>query len=252
VAIGFQRRFAALLDVAAESVVLDHIGLNHLTWERAVVVDGVDRLPELFATHRDSLRDSLFPESLVDALGCVPSYYLRYFYAHDEVVAEQRGAPTRGQAVASMEAELLKIYADPTVTTKPELLSQRGGAFYSEAAIGLIASLHGSGAAPHSANVRNHGTFDFLPDEAVIEVTCDVSSSGPAPRPVGLVAPELSGLIGHVSGYESLAVEAAIRGGRERVYRALLAHPLVGQHALASGLTDRLLAANAAHLAWAR
>ena len=68
------------------------------------------------------------PESLVDALGSVPSYYLRSFYAHDEVVAEQRGAPTRGQAVAAMEAELLKIYADPSVTTKPELLSQRGGA----------------------------------------------------------------------------------------------------------------------------
>ena len=86
----------------------------------------------------------------------------------------------------------------------------------------------------------------------MIEVTCDVSSSGPAPRPVGHVAPELSGLIAHVSGYESLAVDAAIRGGRERVYRALLAHPLVGQHSLAAGLTDRLLAANAAHLAWAR
>jgi 6-phospho-beta-glucosidase len=187
-------------------------------------------------------------------VGCVPSYYLRYFYAHDEVVAEQRGTPARGQTVALMEAELLKIYADPTVTTKPALLSQRGGAFYSEAAIGLIGSLFGtgSGPAPHSANVRNNGTFDFLPDEAVIEVTCDVSVHGPRPRPVGRVAPELSGLIGHVSAYESLAVDAAIRGGRERVYRALLAHPLVGQHTLAAGLTDRLLAANAAHLRWAK
>src|SRR6185503_3770083 len=49
VPIGFQRRFASLLGVAPEAVVLDHIGLNHLTWERAAVVDGVDRLPELLA-----------------------------------------------------------------------------------------------------------------------------------------------------------------------------------------------------------
>jgi 6-phospho-beta-glucosidase len=36
------------------------------------------------------------------------------------------------------------------------------------------------------------------------------------------------------------------------VYRALLAHPLVGQHEYADALTDKLLAANAQHLAWAR
>ena len=42
-----------------------------------------------------------------------------------------------------------------------------------------------------------------------------------------------------------------MHGGRQRVYRALLAHPLVGQHEYAEALTDKLLAANAAHLAWA-
>src|SRR3954449_5226258 len=51
VAIGFQRRFAAMLDVAPDRVRLDHVGLNHLTWERRVLVDGQDRLPELLARH---------------------------------------------------------------------------------------------------------------------------------------------------------------------------------------------------------
>src|SRR3954467_15163001 len=40
VAIGFQRRFAALLGVPPESVELDHVGLNHLTWELGVHDDG--------------------------------------------------------------------------------------------------------------------------------------------------------------------------------------------------------------------
>jgi len=102
------------------------------------------------------------------------------------------------------------------------------------------------------SNVRNAGTLTLLNDDAVIEVTCDVNGEGPAPRPVGAVAPELAGLIAAVSAYEELAVQAALQGGRDRVYRALLAHPLVGQHALAEGLTDRLLAANVAHLGWAR
>src|SRR5260370_226956 len=37
VAIGFQRRFAGLLGVTPERVTLDHVGLNHLSWERAVI-----------------------------------------------------------------------------------------------------------------------------------------------------------------------------------------------------------------------
>src|SRR6478736_4126444 len=38
VAIGFQRRFASMLDVPPSAVRLDHVGLNHLTWERGAFV----------------------------------------------------------------------------------------------------------------------------------------------------------------------------------------------------------------------
>ncbi len=47
VAIGFQRRFAGMLGVTHDRVSLGHVGLNHLTWETSVKVDGVERLPEL-------------------------------------------------------------------------------------------------------------------------------------------------------------------------------------------------------------
>ncbi len=253
VAIGLQRRFAGLLGVQLSDVELEHVGLNHLTWELAATVDGVDMLPKLLASHGDAIAAEvgLSPELLAIA-GSVPSYYLRYFYAHDRVVAEQRAAPTRGETVARIESELLRIYADATVHTKPEQLSQRGGAYYSEAALGLIASLRGSSPGPHAANVRNGATLPFLDENAVIEVTSDVDTTGARPRPPGRLTPEQRGLIGHVSAYEELALDAALRGGRHRVYRALLAHPLVGQHDLAQDLTDRLIAANTAHLAWAR
>ena len=173
VAIGFQRRFAGLLGVEPAAVMLDHIGLNHLTWERHAYVDGVDRLPELLGAHLDELADEVeLPIDVLTSLACVPSYYLRYFYAHDEVVRELTGAPTRGEAVAEIEAKLLHMYADPNLDTKPELLGQRGGAFYSEAAIGLVSSLLAGDGGAHSVNVRNNGTLPFLPDDAVIEATC--------------------------------------------------------------------------------
>src|SRR6202020_2898856 len=95
VAIGLQRYFASLLGVAPESVSLDHVGLNHLTWERAVRVDGTDVLPELLAGHRAEIAAHVqSPESVLAAYSFVPSYYLRYFWAHDAVVAEERTRPT--------------------------------------------------------------------------------------------------------------------------------------------------------------
>jgi len=254
VAIGFQRRFARMLDVEPAAVVLDHVGLNHLTWERAAYVDGVDRLPELLAAHLGELADEVdLPPEVLTTLGNVPSYYLSYFYSHDRHVRQSRGAQTRGQRVAEIEATLMEMYRDPALVEKPALLGERGGAYYSEAAVGLIAALHGHDPdGVHSVNIRNNGTLPFLPDQAVIEVSARVGRTGPVPLPVTPLAPDLAGLVAHVSGYEELALDAAVRGGRNRVYRALLAHPLIGQHEDAEALTGKLLAAGAQHLAWAR
>jgi 6-phospho-beta-glucosidase len=251
VAIGFQRRFAALLDVPPERVALDHVGLNHLTWERGVYVDGKDRLPELLEAHGPRIADRTgLPLRVLHELGVVPSYYLRYFYAHDAVVAKERERGTRAAEVAAIERKLLEMYADPALDRKPELLSQRGGAFYSEAAVALLSSLLGEPGDAQVVNVRNNGTLPFLDDGAVIEVPASIGRGGPVPVPVAPVAPLFRGLIAHVSAYEELAIDAALRGGRQRVAAAMLAHPLIGRYELAEAMTGRLLAENAQFLSW--
>jgi 6-phospho-beta-glucosidase len=190
---------------------------------------------------------------VLTTLGCVPSYYLTYFYNHDRVVRAERGQPTRGQRVAEIEATLLQMYRDPALDEKPALLGERGGAYYSEAAVGLLASLYGHDPdSVHSVNVRNNGLLEFLPNHAVVEVSARAGKTGPAPLPVTPLAPDQAGLITHVWGYEELALDAALRGGRQRVYRALLANPLMGQHEYADALADKLIAAGSEHLAWAR
>ncbi|MCX5179296.1 6-phospho-beta-glucosidase [Streptomyces virginiae] len=256
VAIGLQRKFAALLDLAPADIHLDHVGLNHLTWELGVRrggPDGEDLLPGLLAAHGEAVAGDLrLPRAVLDRLGVVPSYYLRYFYAHDEVVRELGTKPSRAAEVAAMERELLALYGDPALDEKPALLAKRGGAFYSEAAVDLAASLLGDGgSAVQVVNTYNKGTLPFLPDDAVIEVPARVGGSGAVPLAVPRLDPLFSGLIAHVSAYEDLALDAALRGGRERVFKALLAHPLIGQFDLAEGLTDRLLAHNKEHLPWA-
>ena len=257
VAIGLQRYFASVLGTDPARVSLDHAGLNHLTWLRGVQVDGKELLPELLTAHGDEIAAHAgMPLSVLHDLGVVPSYYLRYFYFHDEVVGEERERPSRAAEVAAIERELMELYADPDLDTKPELLSKRGGAFYSEAAVALIASLFGDdpgvgGAAEQVVNVRNFGTLPFLADDAVIEVPATITAAGAAPVPVAPVAPLFRGLIAHVSAYEELAIDAALRGGRSRVAAALLAHPLVGQYDVAGRMADRLIAENAQFLSWA-
>ncbi|GAB1335660.1 6-phospho-beta-glucosidase [Streptomyces sp. E-15] len=256
VAIGFQRKFAALLGATPADVHLGHVGLNHLTWETSVRLggpEGADVLPKLLAEHGGAIADDLhLPRTLLDRLGVVPSYYLRYYYAHDEVVRELRTKPSRAAEVAAMERELLAMYGDPALDEKPALLAKRGGAFYSEAAVDLAAALLGGGGSPYQVvNTVNRGTLPFLPDDAVIEVQAAVGPAGPVPLPVPRPDPLFAGLIANVTAYEELALEAALRGGRDRVFRALLAHPLIGQYTYADALTDQLVAHNREHLAWA-
>ncbi|NHI09607.1 6-phospho-beta-glucosidase [Streptomyces sp. KO7888] len=255
VAIGLQRKFAGLLGVTPADVHLDHVGLNHLTWETAVRLggpEGEDVLPRLLAEHGDAVAADLrLPRPLLDRLGVVPSYYLRYYYAHDEVVDELRTKPSRAAEVAEMERQLLEMYGDPALDEKPALLAKRGGAYYSEAAVDLAAALLGGAGSPYQVvNTYNRGTLPFLPDDAVIEVPAAVGGKGAAPLPVAEVDPLYAGLMANVTAYEDLALDAALRGGRDRVFRALLAHPLVGQYAYAEQLTDRLIAHNREHLAW--
>ncbi|MGW5196092.1 6-phospho-beta-glucosidase [Streptomyces spiralis] len=256
VAIGLQRKFAAMLDVAPADIHLDHVGLNHLTWETGVRLDGPEGrnvLPDLLAAHGDTIAGDLhLPRPLLDRLGVVPSYYLRYYYAHDQVVEELRTKPSRAAEVAAMEKQLLEMYGDPSLNEKPALLAKRGGAYYSEAAVDLAAALLGGGGSPYQVvNTHNKGTLPFLPDDAVIEVQAAVGPKGASPLPVARLDPLYAGLVAAVTTYEDLALEAALRGGRERVFRALLSHPLVGQYAYAETLTDQLIAHNREHLAWA-
>jgi len=249
VAIGLQRRFAARFDVSPDDIELEHVGLNHLSWERAIRVNGVDRLPELVRDDADGLGEMVgSPGSVVAALGAVPSYYLRYYYAPSEVLAEQRDGHHRAQEVMEIEQQLLELYRDPSLDTKPELLEHRGGAFYSEAAAQLIASLHDGRGDIQVVDTYNQGALPDLPDDVVVEVPARITRDGAEPVPLAPLAPDMHGLVEAARGYEELTIEAATSGDRRVALRALAANPLVPDWSTAEKLLDALLHANKAHL----
>jgi len=255
VAIGFQRRFAARFGVTPEEVELEHVGLNHLSWARAVRIGGVDRLPELLETEADQLADDVgTPVEIVRLTRSIPSYYLKYYYAFDKVLHEQLdGAESRAEQVIDIEGELLDMYRNPNLDEKPKLLERRGGAYYSEAAAQLIASLNDGRGDVQVVDIRNGNgrgerALPDLPDAAVVEVPARITREGATIIPQAPLAPEMRGLVQAMKAYEELAVAAARSGDRGTALKALLANPLVARWSIAQPLLDALLDANRAHL----
>jgi 6-phospho-beta-glucosidase len=245
VAIGFQRRFARHFAVEPDRVQLEHVGLNHLSWERAVLVDGVDRLPEILDEEIGVVTDETdSPAGLIRALRSVPSYYLHYYYFTQEVVEQQRGAPTRAEEVMEIEKGLLELYTDPELDTKPELLEHRGGAFYSEAAAQLVASLYSGAGDVQVVNVRNDGSIANVDAEAVIETPARIDRDGAHPLPLAPLDDHMLALVAHAKAYERLTIRAAKTGDRTTAVRALMTNPLVPGYTVASEMLDVLLEAN--------
>jgi len=251
VAIGVQRRMAAHFAVAPDAVQLGHVGLNHLSWVRNVWIDGSDRLPELLARDPERLADEAggIPVELINGLASIPSSYLRYYYCFGDVLREQLdGAHFRAQEVMDIENQLLEMYRDPALDTKPQLLENRGGAFYSEAAAQLMASLHDGRGDAQVVDTLNAGAIPELPPNVVVEVPARVDRDGAHALPAAPLDPDMRALVQHAKGYEQLTVQAAISGDRQVALRALLANPLVGRYDIAAPLLDELLTVNARYL----
>ncbi len=230
VAIGFQREIAGIYGVSPQAVLVDQVGLNHLTWIRRVLIEGRDVLPEILELHAERLEDQTgMPATLMRLLGALPSYYLRYFYMHDRVREEQHREPPRAQVVAEIEQELLALYRDPALTSKPAVLEKRGGAFYSEAATQLVGSLMAGTGDIQIVDVRAGDSMPGFAADDVVELPARITTAGAEPLPQPALAPELLGLARHVAAYERLTVQAAVTHDVQTMRKALLAHPLIGQ-----------------------
>jgi 6-phospho-beta-glucosidase len=246
VAIGFQRRFAARFGVEPERVELEQVGLNHLTWIRAVRVDGVDRLDEILTDGVDELADDVHvtAERLVRERA-IPSYYLRYYDDEAGVVAEAKTQQTRAEEVMTIERDLLEMYRDPALDTKPELLEHRGGAFYSEAAAQLIASLADGRGDVQVVDVRNDGTLPGLADADIVEVPARIDRDGAHPIPQAPLSPSQYEIVSRVKAYERLTIRAAISGDTAIARAAIAANPLAGDPDRADELLEAILEGNA-------
>ena len=243
VPIGFINQFASMLEAKVEDILLDYVGLNHLSWVRKVYLKGKDVTDVVIDKLIKNLPDK--EAESIKILGMIPNGYLHYYYEKDDVLSNLKTSPkTRGEVVLEIEEQLMKKYQDKNLREKPPELSQRGGAHYSDAAVSLMKSIYLDKKDIQIVNVKNNGAITDLSKDAVVEVPCIISGKGAIPLSCGNLEPAISGLTQTVKYYEQLTIEASITGDRKKAKQALLVHPLIGNPRIIDGLLEKIIEEN--------
>lgn len=239
-----------------ETVQLDYVGLNHLSWVRHFRVNGSDKTDELLAKFielaHEEWDDPAICESMRAAMRSLHMFlngYLQYFYAPDAALAKiKKKDKTRGEEVVEIEASLFEKYKQKELNEKPPELSKRGGAHYSTAAFYLIEAIENDAKNTQIVCTRNDGAIPTFDDDVSVEVPSIIGKDGAKAIPQAAPAPIIRGLMQNIKAYESLTVQAAVTGDREAAFQALLEHPLTPDATGCKALLDDLLEVNRPHL----
>ena len=262
--VGMLKDIAKLLSVESGRVTAEFVGLNHMNFIRDVFLDGssiMDALLEQYGEESlrekiEAISDIVWDLDFMKSLRMIPSPYHRYFYRTDTMLEEEKesleSGGSRAMKVQEIERELFRLYADVNLAEKPKLLEERGGAYYSEAAISLISAVYNNKNENHIVNVRNEGTISNLPYDAVIEANCIVGRSGAKPLNLGMAEVRIAGLLNAVKAYEQLTIEAAVSGDYHKALMALCANPLVHESSDAKAILDEFLTAHHPYLDYVR
>lgn len=234
---------------------VEYIGLNHFAYITKIIDNGIDYLQKALeegvsGPAMKNIPASGFTKEQVAAIGAIPTCYLEYYYFKDSKLEKLKNSErTRGETCMAIEEELLNIYQNSELHVKPEQLSKRGGARYSEVAINLVNSIWNDTNDIQVVNTLNRGALDFLDDTDAVEVCAYIGKDGPKPIPCRDINNDhIKEYIKQLKAYEKHAVKAAIYGSKEEALRALVMNPLVGDLATAEKCFDEMLEAHKEYL----
>jgi len=276
--ISMQRSVAEFLGQPRERVHADYAGLNHCGWIHRVLVDGVDRLPEVLERFEDlqaaDEQWALFDADLVRSIGMLPMEYLYFYYYRDTAVEHIRGSgSSRGRQLQALNDALWPVLRaridagdlpgaqtvweramgerDATyfarergevVAEELELGDVFEGEGYEGVATAVMAAATRRRKTPLIVDVPNRGAIGELDDDDVVEVTCLVDEHGAHPIAQGRLPDAAADLLTQVKLYERRTVEAAITGSYGAALEALLVHPLVASYPTAKRILDDYVA----------
>lgn len=219
-------------------------GLNHLTVVDSILLNGKETLPELISDLGDFESDRIpFEKELVRKIGFLPNQYFQYYFRRNKMVDFlQSQEKVRSEVVKEINAKLLESYK--TTDRVPEDLKKRGGSGYSKTVVNTIKSLLTGDNKLHYLVTRNRGSIPELPFDAFVETPCAVGMNTVRPIACERLPLAAESIIRQMKRYEELLIEAAMKRDRILLYQAMMVHPLIGDHHLASGLLDAIIEHN--------
>ncbi|WP_339226135.1 6-phospho-beta-glucosidase [Oceanobacillus sp. FSL K6-2867] len=260
VPIGMEMGVAKLLDVDHSRIRIDFAGLNHMVYGLDVYVDG-ESVKEEVIKKLSNPENSSFVKNIdgmgwepefIQALGAITCPYHMYYYKSkemlDKAIESSKEEGTRAEVVQQLERELFELYKDENLDIKPPQLEERGGAYYSDAAVRLITSIYNDKRDIQPVNTMNRGAIASIPDESAVEISCVITKDGPIPLAVEDLPVAVRGLVQQIKSFERIGAEAAVTGDYNKAVLALTINPLTPSDAIAKQIVDDMMEAHKAHL----
>lgn len=254
--------FSKMLNDDENDVTMEIQGTNHFIFATDVFVKGQSRFEELLEkyanlTEEDTIQMKNFVSlpyspSFIKGLNAIPCPYHNYYFFTKEQLEEEleqfKTGTVRGEVVYKTEEELFEIYKQEELQEKPEQLSQRGGAKYSDAACNLIQSIYNNTGDIQYVNVKNNGAISDLPQNSAVEIACRITSDGPKPLSTGNLKLPISGYVHMIKSFERMVAEAAVTGDKNLAIAALNLNPLCPSDKIANVVIDELIEAHKDYL----
>lgn len=250
----------ATIGKTPEQLTYKFAGLNHFHWHKVfdetgkeVTQDIIDAMFKTEDTGRPAnIFDVPYFKEQLDEMKTIPCGYHRYYYREQEMLAhaieEFNTVGTRAEQVKQTEAELFELYKDPTLNYKPEQLTKRGGAHYSDAACETIASIYNNSQTHIVLTTRNNGAIPDLPPEVAVEVSAHVGITGAQAIAFGPLQPAERGWLQCMKNMELCVEEAAVTGNYGLALQAFTLNPQIVAGADAKRVLDELLIAHKKYL----
>lgn len=261
VPVGAMMAEPGLIGKSIDELEYSFAGLNHFHWHRVKDLQGKDVTGEIIEKMYGN--DSGIPANIyeipffieqVKQMNMIPCGYHLYYYRTEEMLnhaLKEYNDPevgTRAQQVKKTEAELFELYKDPNLNYKPEQLSKRGGAHYSDAACETIASIYANKNTHIVVSTKNNGAVPDLPADTVVEVSAYIGASGAKPIAFGELPAAERGFLQLMKNMEQVVEEAAITGDYGLALQAFTMNPLIPSGETAKRVLDELLVAHKKYL----
>ena len=230
-----QHSLAKLIDVPFEETWSKAIGLNHFTWITDFTVNGKNAWPQV--RKADKKPHGSYTWDLFEVFGAFPTVgdgHICEFVPGYQAKGAYNGK-TFGVDAANNFTDYAKHWddvfqdmADQAYGRKPLVeieYNKSAETFHDEDLfIDILSAFMGDGPpVERTINLPNHGIVAGLPQDAILEVTTLVNSSGFHPYSYGSLPPGLNAIIQRIVAAQALTVEAAVSGDYNMVLQALMA-----------------------------